>query len=272
MNAVTLFAAILAQRGRVRSVEYSSYSAYHDLIKAGLIEETGVVSSMMCNECDHPHDAKVVYEGSQYGYYCPDLGFVAKPRPDVVAVQPNLSVFTTQIAETLACKRRKSSPVDKDTWRIGAIDSTAGDVVLYLHPTLQGAKDFRDFQAALASEVKSPFGVILTSQGTLTAAPFVTAHLDDILSFDPKAGKFTVIADIRAIAGVPELRTGGRPSDYRKPLSDLIPLRASQGRALHGRNAEAKAVRAEFMTKHPNQKCPSLPTVKRYVSEITSGS
>jgi len=173
LNAVDLFAALLAQRGRVQSVRYSSFPAYDDMIESGLIEETGIVSSMICDECDHPHDAKIVYEGSQYGYYCPELGFVSKPRSELIAVQPNLNAFVSQIANDLGCKRRKSSPLDNDTWRIGAIESTAGDVVLYLHPTLQDARDIRDVQAVLASEVKSPFGVILTSQGTLTAPPFV---------------------------------------------------------------------------------------------------
>jgi hypothetical protein len=271
LNALDLLAAMLAQRGRVQSVEYSSFPAYGDLIKAGLIEEAGVVSSMICDECDQPHDAKIVYEGTQYGYYCPELGFVSKPRSEVIAVQPNLGAFVSQIADALDCKRRKSSPLDKDTWRIGAVDSPAGDVVLYLHPTLQDARDIEDFQAALASEVKSPFGVVLTSSGTLTAPPFVTTQLDDVLSFDGKAGKFTMAADVRAIAGVPEQRTGGRPNDYRKPLNDLITLRVSQGRTLQGRNAEAKALQAEFAVQFPDIKCPSLPTVKSYVTEMRSG-
>lgn len=272
MNAVNLFAALLAQRGRVQSIGYSSFPAYDDLIKAGLIEETGVVSSMMCGDCDHPHDARIVFEGSQYGHYCPQLGFVSKPRSELIAVQPNLTAFVSQIADSLDCKRRKSSPLDKDTWRIGAVESTAGDVVLYLHPILQDARDIRDVQATLASEVKSPFGVILTSNGTLTAPPFVTAQLDDVLSFDPKAGQFAVVADMRTIAGVPELRTGGRPNEYEKPLSELVALRASQGRALKGRNVEAKAIVVEFKSQFPNIDCPSLPTVQRYVTKIRSGS
>ena len=272
MNAVDLFATLLAQRGRTQSVEFSSFSAYDDLIKAGLIEEAGIVSSMMCEECDHSHDAKIVYEGSQYGHYCPELGFVSKTRSELIAVQPNLGAFVSQIADALDCKRRKSSPLKADTWRIGAIESTAGDVVLYLHPTLQDARDVRDVQAALASEVKSPFGVILTSSGTLTAPPFVTAQLDDVLSFDPKVGQFAVIADLRAIAGVPEQRNGGRPNDYESALSDLMALRVSQGRVAQGRNEEAKALHAEFIAKYPNKKCPSLPTVKRYVTKIRSGS
>ncbi|MBM1557976.1 hypothetical protein JQV19_15945 [Sulfitobacter mediterraneus] len=272
MDAIQLFAALLAQRGRVRSVEYSSFPAYDNLIKAGLIEEFSVVSSMICDECDHPHDAKIVFEGSQYGYYCPQLGFVSKPRSELIAVQPNLSAFVSQVADALDCKRRKSAPLDKDTWRIGAIESTAGDVVLYLHPTLQEARDLRGVQAALASEVRSPFGVILTSSGTLTAPPFVTAQLDDVLSFDSKAGKLSMVADVRAIAGVPEQRTGGRPNEYERPLSELIALRASQGRALKGRNVEARAIIVEFKSQFPNIDCPSLPTVQRYVTKIRSGS
>lgn len=272
MNAVDLFAALLAQRGRVQSCGYSSLPAYDDLIKTGLIEEAGVVSSMMCDECDHPHASKVVYEDSQYGYYCPELGFVSKPRSELIAVQPNLATFVSQIADALDCRRRKSSPLDKNTWRIGAIESTAGDVVLYLHPTLQNARDMRDVKAALTSEVKSPFGVILTSTGTLTARPFVTAQLDDMLSFDKKAGKLSVVADMLTIAGVPELRIGGRPNGYEKPLSELIALRASQGRALKGRNVEAKAIFVEFKSQFPNIDCPSLPTVQRYVTKIRSRS
>lgn len=272
MDAVVLLATLLAQRGRVRRVEYSLSPAYDDLIKAGLIEETGVVSSSICDECDHPHDAKIVYEGSQYGYYCPDLGFTSKPRSELIAAQPNLSASVAQIADALACKRRKSSPVDKDTWRIGAINSLTGDVVLYLHPTLQDEQDIRELQAALANEMKSPFGVVLTAKGTLSVSPYATAQLQDVLSFDPIAGELIVVADLRAIAGVPEQRAGGRPNDYRKPLGEIIAVRISQGRTLQGRNAEAKAIRAEFQIQYPDLKCPSLPTVKRYVSEGKSGS
>ncbi len=271
MNQIELFSSVLAQRGRVRSGAYSTSPAYDHLIKAGLIEEAGIVSSVICDECEYPHDAKIIHEGSQYGYYCPDLGFLSQSRADLIAVEPNLCAFIGQIADALTCKRRKSSPIGKETWRIGAVDSPAGDVALYLHPTLQDAQDMRDFQAALAGEVKSTFGVILTSQGTLTAPPFVTIQLEDVLSFEPMAGKLIVTADLRTVAGVPEQRTGGRPNDYRKLLSDLFTLRANEGRILRGRNEEAKALQAEFQVRFPDIKCPSLSTVKKYVSEMRRG-
>lgn len=272
MDAVVLFATLMAQRGRVRSVKYSSFPAYSDLINAGLIEETGVVSSITCEECDHPHDAPIVFEGSQYGHYCPDLGFIAKARAELIAIQPNLGSFVAQIADALACNRRKSTPLDTNTWRIGSIKSPAGDVVLYLHPTLRDAQDIRDFQVASANEMKNPFGIVLTSNGTLSVPPFVTAQLQDVLGLDRVSGKITVVCDLRAIAGVPEQRTGGRPNDYENAISDLMALRVSQGRAVLGRNEEAKALHAEFIAKYPYKKCPSLSTVKRYVTTIRSGS
>jgi hypothetical protein len=272
LNAVVLLATLLAQRRRVRSVGYSSFAAYDDLIKAGLIEETGVVSSIICDECDQPHDAKIVYEGAQYGYYCPDLGFISKPRFELIAAQPNLSASVAQIADALACKRRKSSPLDKDTWRIGAVDSAAGDIVLYIRPTMQDAQDVTDLATALAGEMKSPFGIVLTSIGTLAVPPYTTINLQDALSLDPIAKKLAFVGDLNAIAGAPKQRTGGRPNDYKRPLTELIAIRASQNRALEGRNEEAKALLLEFRAQFPRTKCPSLPTVKKYVSEARASS
>jgi len=49
-------------------------------------------------------------------------------------------------------------------------------------------------------------------------------------------------------------------------LHELILERQNSGAALSGRNAEAKAVLAKFIEKYPNIHSPSLPTVKRYIT------
>lgn len=268
MNALDLLAALLAQRGWIKSLEYVSLPAYEQLIKAGLIEETGVVSSTICDECEQPHDAKIVYENNQYGFFCPDFGFFPKERSELIATQPDLSVLAAQIADHLDCKRRKSTPLERDIWRIGAIDSNEGDLVLYLKPTMQDAQDVKDLESALAGEMKSTFGIVLTSKGTLSVPSYPTVRLQDVLSLEPITGKLMVVGDLRAIAGVPEQRTGGRPNDYKKPLTQLIAIRASQGRTLEGRNEEAKALHLEFKDKYSDRKCPSLSTVKKYVSDV----
>jgi hypothetical protein len=74
---------------------------FHFLIseKLSLIEETGVVSSLICYECEQTHDARVVYEGSQYGYYCPDLGFILQPRAELITAQPDVGAFIARIAD-----------------------------------------------------------------------------------------------------------------------------------------------------------------------------
>ena len=103
-------------------------------------------------------------------------------------------------------------------------------------------------------------------------APYFTVHLQDILSFEAITGKLTLIGDLRSIVGVPEQRIGGRPNDYRISLSELIAIRASQGRTLKGRNEEAKALHLEFIAQFPSTKCPSLSTIKKYVSEARAGT
>jgi hypothetical protein len=272
MNPDELFAALLARPGKVRGSEYSSLPAYAQLIKAGLIEETGVVSSILCDDCGNPHDATVVYEDKLYGHYCPDLGFIPKARSDLIAAQPNLSVFVAEIADHLNCKRRKSTALEGDTWRIGAIDTPAGDVVLYLTPQMQDAQDVKGLQSALASEVKSPFGIVLTSIGTLSVAPYITLQVQDIIDFEPVSGKLTVVLGLEGVAGVPQKNNGGRPNEYTKPLNELSAVRQKEGRTLKGRNKEATALRGEYKFKFPNQNCPSLSRVKTFVTNYRSGS
>lgn len=250
--------------------QYSPIPAYAQLFEAGLIEETGVVPSIICNECDQPHDAPVIYEAPQYGYCCHELGFMPTDRTELIAVQPNLGAVTAQIADHLNCKRRKSAPVKDAVWRIGAIDTPSGDVSLYLVPTMQDSEDVADFEAALLGEIKSSFGIVLTSKGTLRLPPYTTVPLQDVLSIE--SGELTVVADLKTVAGVPEVRTTGRPSTFKKPLNELIARRENMGLALEGRNAEAKALQAEFKAQYPNITCPSLPTVKRYVSDASRGS
>lgn len=272
MNAVDLFATLLAQRRRVRSVEYSSFPVFNDLTKAGLIEEAGVVSSILCDDCSTPHDAAIVYEDKLYGHYCPDLGFMPKARSELIAAQPNPSEFVAQIAENLNCRRRKSTALEGDTWRVGAIDTPAGDIVLYLTPQMQDAQDVKAFQSAISGEVKSPFGIVLTSIGTLSVAPYITLQMQDIIDFEPVTGNLTVVADLERLAGVPQKRNDGRPNRYTKPLNELSAIREKEDRTLKGRNEEAKALRAEFQAKFPNDKCPSLSIVERYVTAQRSGS
>lgn len=272
MNAVELFAALLAQRGKVRSLEYSSLPAYAQLIKAGLIEEAGVVSSILCDDCSNAHDAAVIYEDKLYGHYCPDLGFIPKARSDLIAAQPNLSLFVTLIADHLNCRRRKSTPLEGGTWRIGAIDTPAGDVVLYVTPQMQDAQDVKAFQSAISGEVNSPFGIVLTSIGTLSVAPYITLQMQDVIDFEPVSGNLTVVVDLAGVAGVPQKNNGGRPNEYKKQLNELSAIREKEGRTLKGRNEEAKALRAEFKAKLPNDKCPSLSIVEKYVTARRSGS
>ena len=168
MDPVRLFAELIAQRRRVRAEIYSKLSAYATLSNAGLIEAKGVVSSVLCDDCSIPHDAEIVFEDPRYGYFCPELGFIEKERADLIAAQPNVDAFVAQLAVDLECKRRKSTPIAGDIWRVGTIETPEGDLVIYFQPTLRSEQDLREFENALAHEVRARFGIILAADGTLS--------------------------------------------------------------------------------------------------------
>ena len=271
MDAAEIFVTLITQRGGVRAIEYSKHSAYNHLLKAGFIEEAGVVPSLVCDECDAPHDATIVYEQEHYGYYCPDLGFVPKARSELITVKANIEKFVSNLAEHLDVRRRKTTPIAGDIWRVGVLISFKSDLAVYFCPTLRDAEDLEACRAALGREVKASYGIIFTALSALELPPYKTVNLTDALSFDAASRIFSLDFDLFEIAGVPVRKTGGRPSPYAKDLEGLIEQRVKSGVTLDGRNEEAKAVLIAFKEQFPTKRSPSLSTVKNYISEFRGG-
>lgn len=272
MDAIRLSSELVAQRHKTAAGAYLSLPAYQQLKQAGFVEDAGVVQSTQCDDCDSPHDAEVVFEGDTYGYYCPDLGFVAKDRLELVAVQFNISGFVENLANDLNCKRRKSSPVSGSTWRVGAIETHAGDISIYFHPILRDANDLLDLETALAKEARSSFGIVLTASGSISVAPFVTVALENCVSFDETNNQFCFDVEIEKMVGVPQIKTGGRPNIYKANIEKIMIARSRDGRSEQGRNAETEGILDEYQNHFPTEPVPSKSVVNRYVTRIRAGS
>jgi len=272
LDAVRLFAEIIAQRHTVGASSYAIHPEFLALIECGFIAENGVFSSLLCDDCASPHEAKVEFEGGRYGYHCPEFGFVPKERHELRSTEPDLDLFVEQIADHLGCKHRKTSPVSENVWRIGTVEAATANISLYFQPTLHSAQDVLDFERALLREVKPVHGIVMTATGKLAIPPLATIELRDCLSFDTATCRFAVDADLGAIAGIPPTRSGGRPSEYDDILIPLIQSRKVSGRAKAGRNEEAKAVLQEFKSLHPDKNAPALSTVKTKITAHKGGS
>ena len=266
MEPVQLFCHFVAQRQKTGAGDFASDPAFHQLMNAGLINDAGVVQSIHCDDCDHPHDAAVLHQNGSYGYFCPDLGFVSKARSELAAFQPCIAAFIAKLANDLNCKRRKSTPVSGSTWRVGSIATHAGDIVIYFHPVLQDEHDLNDLRSALALEVKASFAVILTATGVLSLEPYTTVSLPDCLTFDAQGNRLKFSACIETIVGIPIVNTGGRPNQYKRNIEKIMMERNCEGLRLEGLNAEAKAIKAEYQTQFPNESSPSITTIKSYLS------
>ena len=158
------------------------------------------------------------------------------------------------------------------TWRIGAVETDHGEVTLYFHPCLNSERDVRDLDISLSYDVRSPWRLVITATGLSTTREVTAVRLCDLIELDLENGRLTAIADLRAIVGIPRNRKGGAPNRYRSRLLSLIHSRIQNRKAKQGRNEETKAVLSEYKVNYPNDDCPSLPTAKRYLSEIRCGS
>ena len=272
MSAATLLCEIIAQGAKASAGTFRSRAGYHALILQGLVQESGVVQSIQCDDCDDPHDAEVVFESGQYGYFCPENGFVAIERSDLTGVKSDLQTLTSFISAALGCNRRKGTPVSGSTWRVGALDTIAGDLTIYFHPRLQSCEDLHELEAALQREVVSPFRLILTAAGSLNVPGAKSARLDEVLELDPVSGDLVEYSDLRVIVKVPLENSGGRPNVYGKKLDTIIRTRIGNGQALLGRNEEGKAILDVFRKQFQNEKPPSLPTIMRYLTKARGGS
>ncbi len=271
MTAIALLCEIIAQGGKVPASFYRNAPAFTALLRHGYLREAGVVMSLVCNECEAPHAAPVVFEDGRYGYYCPDLGYSPLERTDLQAVQPDLPRLVERLAQTLECKRRKASALHAQTWRIGAVETDAGEITLYFHPFLQGEEDVTNLMGALAREVRSPYRLILTAAGTLPIPDAKSALLADVVEIVTNPAGIAVLADPRDIVEAPRKNLGGAPSRYQDILAPLIQSRIVDGTALDGRNKEAKAIQAILMARKSVAKLPSMSSIKYYVTKLRAG-
>lgn len=227
-----------------------------------------MISSIACAECNDPHTAQIVFEDGAYGYFCPDLGFASLAREQLSKVTPDIPCLVDQLADAFDCKRRKAKPVHGETWRIGAVSTDQGDIVLYFQPRLSDEDDSRQLAEALSREVHAPWRLVISAEGQLLILGATTVALSDVVEVSPLDGCLVPLIDPCTLVGVPKGKSSGAPNRYGELLTALIQSRSDSGQNLTGRNEEAKAVLAIFERTYPNQKPPSISRMQDYVTKV----
>lgn len=262
---------IIEQAGKVAALAYRDDARYSALLDAGLIQHDGVVQSVLCENCDAPHDAEIVFEGGSYGHFCPELGFFPVERTELVAVRPELTKLADQLHVAFECQSGTKSQLGSYTWRIGLVDTPGGRAVVYFHPRLLNEDDLNHFETCLRTEIRRDYTLVLTANGKLQYRNAKTCTLPQMVHLELGAAHMRQHDSVAEAVGAPPKQTGGRPSRLRDRVLALISNRAEQGLAKEGRNEEAKAVIDAYEALHPKDAAPKLPTVKAYVSNFRSG-
>lgn len=271
MNAVSLLCEIIAQAGKVAAQTYRADERFGALLDAGLISREGIVQSVICENCDAPHDARVIFEGGAYGHYCPEIGFVPVEQAHIVALRPNFVALVSQLRVALECQPGDASQLGPQTWRIGLVDTPGGRSAVYFHPRLQGGDDLDALDAALRKEIRRDYALVLSAIGRLQHSSSLTFNLDQLLDLNQETRRLRANVSVAEAVGAPPKKTGGRPNNYRDRVLAILAERLKQGSAKQGRNVEAEAVIADYVAKYPGDPAPRLPTVKGYVSDFRRG-
>ena len=271
MNAVSLLCEIIGQTGKVAAQAYRDDARFGALLDAGLLQRDGLVQSVLCENCDGPHDAEIVFEGGSYGHYCPDLGLVPIERAHLVAVRPNLVALVEHLHAVFECPPGGISQLGPQTWRLGLADTPGGRAAVYFHTCLQNDDDLVSLGNALRAEIRRDYVLAVTAAGHLPFRDAVTCNLAQMVRMDLGAACLRRIVSVAEAVGAPPRPTGGRPSVYHERFHELLAERTAQGVAEKGRNEEAKAVLLEFRRLYPNEIAPKLSTVKAYVSTFRGG-
>lgn len=270
MAAVELLCQIIAQAGQANTADFRNADGYAELLQAGFIVEKGVVQSVLCDDCSDPHDAKIDFEAESYGWHCPEIGFVAAQRSDLVAVKPDLSRIVASLVKALECKAHKSTPLHGTTWRVGKLSSHKGDLSVYFHPSLHTQDDMERLNAALSREVKTAYRLVIVASGTLLQNGCALLNLCDAVELHD--GAFHVSCDVRRAAGIPSVNRGGRKEEFGARLTIVYERRKQAGIAKEGLNEEAKAAIKQFIAENPDADVPHLSTSKRHLTKFRAGS
>lgn len=271
MNPVSLLCDIIGQAGKVAAQAYRDDARYGALLDAGLLEEDGLVQSMLCENCDVPHDAEIKFVGASYGHFCPEFGFVPVERADLVAVRPNLAALVEHLRAAFECPPGDISQLGPQTWRVGLADTPGGRAIVYFQTFLQTDDDLVSLGNALRAEIRRDYALIVTAAGQLPFRDATTCNLAQMVQLDLRAPRLRRSVGVAEAVGAPPRPTGGRPSVYRERFHEQLAERAAQGVAKTGRNEEAKAVLLEYGRRYPSEAAPSLSTVKAYVSDFRGG-
>jgi hypothetical protein len=272
VTPLSMLCEIIALGGKVAASPYRGGSSLATLLRNEFLREAGVLASIVCDACETMHSAAVRYDEGRYGYDCPDLGFVALDHADIEAVRSYPGRLVEHLSDALGCKRRKHSPVTGQTWRIGALETNAGEVMLYFHPKLHSEEDIRQLTDALSREVRARWRLIITAAGIMPLADAQAIQLDDLVEMDAETGALRILVEPAELFGIPRKDKGGRPDEHGNLLKPLIESRIHMGTSAEAVNAEARAVLATFQTTYPEKPEPSDSTIKRYIRKARGGS
>ncbi len=270
---------IRAGAGQFSLVEYKRRAGFAALQANGLVEDAGLLKSVRCDECDQSHDALIIYSDDEgtYGWNCYDCGFIPIAKHRIGAVRVSLPSLVAALASSLVCRNLLGRAlIDGVLWRVGVFDRAGHDIGVYLATRIGSIGEAQRCAGVISAEPRRTYRVLITPEleniRGFQVAGCSFAKLDEVASIDPALGVIVSPGRLAAIAGIPTVRAGGRPSPYQPMLDQVIETRHRDGQALDAINAEERAIRKVWPSLNRSGGSPSESVVKRAITSFRARS
>ena len=255
------------------------------LVSLGAVTPGEPLSVITCCACDDDHMAEVEFEPKTHRrfHFCPEAGRVYVDARTLATLRFEPEWLLAWMGGQLppAQGRGRVEIVPSTAWHLGEFILDATSVSLNLLIGNPDAEIIGIVAEALRHRPRTDLTVVVTAGPPSWAPPqsatrFYVLELRDIASADSKALTLDIIRLKRwvrswsASAKRPSRNESGRPSQVGRTIEIYRVLR-KPGAATSGRMTMARAVRAEWRLRFPNDEIPSERSIRRHIQQFEDG-
>jgi hypothetical protein len=249
------------------------------LEQIGAVQPDERLSEVTCNECQLHHSAPLEFDTSikAYRFFCPQAGLVAVRDADVASLCVTPGWLSGWLARTLSLLPhiRHRTLIENQAWLLGetVLDGTSVAVALLLGRLAANEQDV--LIQELSRFHPSEIGIVLTTSAdlshTLVAShryhaldlrEIVRAHTEGLALDRRRLG--LLVKQLSSGVRRPRNGAGGRPSHADDVLKLFKERRAANIPYLN-KSAEARAMRAGWLTRFPSSEMPGLSTIRSHL-------
>jgi hypothetical protein len=253
------------------------------LLKIGALTPGQLAPVLTCRACHNDHPVQLEFDSGtrRHWHFCPDAGRVIVEDDAIatVCVDPDWLVewLVTALPITPPVRRRVLVPAL--AWRLGDVHIGGTELAVVYAIGINTQPNLSALASAISATPPADFGIVLTTSAApprllrlphgyefLELREIARAERDRLAIDKPKLSSW--IKRLRKGLNKPTQLRAGRPS-FADLVNNIYLERRARNLPLINRRTEAREIRAEAASRHPDQDVPEVKTIEGHLRKIT---